>query len=135
MENTTPTITSGSRAGRLTRSTTDKIVAGVCGGLARHFSIDPALVRLAFVVFAFFGGASIPVYVVLWIVMPIDDGSAVAPVSGTRTHEMLALMLVAIGGIWLAANLGVFRFIDFQFGWPIALIAIGIALLARGVRQ
>jgi phage shock protein PspC (stress-responsive transcriptional regulator) len=134
MENTTPTTTIGDRVGRLTRSANDKVVAGVCGGLAHHFSIDPALVRLAFIVFAFAGGASIPVYVVLWIVMPLDDGSAVATVVNARAHETLALVLVAIGGIWLLANLGVFRFIDWQFGWPLALIAIGIALLARRVR-
>lgn len=134
MENTTPTTTTGSRAGQLTRSTSDKVLAGVCGGLARHFSIDPALVRLAFIVFAFAGGASIPVYIVLWIIMPIDDGSAVAsPVAG-HAHETLALLLVGIGGIWLLANLGAFRFIDWQFGWPLALIAIGIALLVRRIR-
>ena len=106
MENTTPTTTTGSRIGQLSRSTSDKVLAGVCGGLAQHFSIDPALVRLAFIVFAFAGGASIPVYVVLWIVMPQGDGSAVAaPVAG-RAHETLALLLVGIGGIWLLANLG-----------------------------
>jgi len=133
MENTTPTTTIG-RAERLTRSPNDKVVAGVCGGLARHFSIDPALVRLAFIVFAFAGGASIPVYVVLWIVMPEGEGSAVPTPVNAHAHETLALLLVGIGGIWLLANLGVFRFIDWQFGWPLALIAIGIALLARRVR-
>lgn len=134
MENSTLTTTAAGRTGRLTRTTTDKVVAGVCGGLARYFSIDPALVRLAFVVFAFAGGASIPVYIVLWIVMPIDAGNADAIAVAGRGHETLALMLVAIGGIWLLANLGVFRFIDWQFGWPLALIAIGIALLARRIR-
>ena len=133
MENTTPTTTTGSRIGQLSRSTSDKVLAGVCGGLAQHFSIDPALVRLAFIVFAFAGGASIPVYVVLWIVMPQGDGSAVAaPVAG-RAHETLALLLVGTGGSWLLANLGAFRFIDWQLGWPLALIAIGVALLARRV--
>ena len=133
MENTTPTTTIG-RAERLTRSPNDKVVAGVCGGLARHFSIDPALVRLAFIVFAFAGGASVPVYIVLWIVMPEGEGSAVLTPVNAHAHGTLALLLVGIGGIWLLANLGVFRFIDWQFGWPLALIAIGIALLARRVR-
>jgi len=133
MENTTPTTTIR-RAERLTRSPNDKVVAGVCGGLARHFSIDPALVRLAFIVFAFAGGASVPVYVVLWIVMPEGDGNAVATPVNAHAHETLALLLVGIGGIWLLANLGAVRFIDWQFGWPLALIAIGIALLARRVR-
>jgi len=134
MDNTTLTSTTGGRAGRLTRATHDKVVAGVCGGLARYFSIDPALVRLAFIVLAFAGGASILAYILLWVVMPIDDGSAAVTVVAGRAHETLALMLVAIGGIWLLANLGAFRFIDWQFGWPVALIAIGVALLARRIR-
>jgi phage shock protein PspC (stress-responsive transcriptional regulator) len=45
--------------GRLRRTTHDKKVAGVAGGLARHFDIDPVIVRVAFVVMAFFGGAGL----------------------------------------------------------------------------
>jgi phage shock protein C len=131
MQNTT---TSGVRAARLSRSASNKMFAGVCSGIARYFTIDPAIVRLLFVVFAFAGGAAIPVYIVLWIVMPQDDGSAIVTVAADRAHETLALALVAIGGVWLLANLGAFRFIDWRFGWPIVLIAIGVALLARRTR-
>ena len=131
MENVT---TTSARATRLTRSASNKMFAGVCSGLARYFTIDPAIVRLLFVVFAFAGGAAIPVYIVLWIIMPPDDGAPIVAVAADRGHETLALALVAVGGIWLLANLGAFRFIDWRVGWPVVLIAIGVALLARRAR-
>ncbi len=55
---------------KLMRSTTDKMIAGVCGGLAEYLEIDPVIVRIAFVVFALLGGPGILVYIILWIVMP-----------------------------------------------------------------
>lgn len=60
--------------GQLTRSTSDRMVAGVCGGLARYFNIDPVIVRLVFVLAVFAGGMSPIIYLVLWIVMP-EEGS------------------------------------------------------------
>jgi phage shock protein PspC (stress-responsive transcriptional regulator) len=54
---------------KLTRSETDKRVAGVCAGLAEYFGVDPILVRIAFVVLAIMG-PGIPLYIVLWIAMP-----------------------------------------------------------------
>ena len=55
------------------RSKNDKMIAGVCGGLARYFNIDPAIVRLLFVLAVVLGGASPLIYVVLWIVMPEEQ--------------------------------------------------------------
>jgi phage shock protein C len=60
---------------RLTRSETDKVIAGVCGGLAEYFEIDPTLVRVGAVVAALMGWGLIA-YVVLWIAAP--KASAVA---------------------------------------------------------
>lgn len=57
---------------RLTRSTTDRQVAGVAGGLAEYFKIDPTLVRVLFVLFTLMGGPGVLVYIVLWLVMPED---------------------------------------------------------------
>ena len=55
---------------RLTRSSTDKKVAGVCAGIAEYFNIDPTLVRLIFVLATLMGGPGLILYIVLWIVMP-----------------------------------------------------------------
>jgi len=54
---------------QLMRSSNDKILAGVCGGLAEYFGIDSTIVRLIFVV-AVLSGVSPFIYVILWIVMP-----------------------------------------------------------------
>ena len=57
---------------QLVRSESDKMLAGVCGGLARYFGIDAALVRLVFVL-AVLSGVSPFVYLLLWIVMPSEN--------------------------------------------------------------
>lgn len=55
---------------RLERSTDDRWIAGVCGGLADYFDVDATIVRLVFLL-AFFGfGTGLLVYLVLWVVMP-----------------------------------------------------------------
>ncbi len=56
---------------RLYRSQTDKMIAGVCGGLAAYFEIDPVVMRLIFVFLLVFGiGPIILAYIILWIVVP-----------------------------------------------------------------
>lgn len=60
---------------QFTRSKSDKMIAGVCGGLARYFNIDPAIVRLLFVLAVVLGGASPVIYLVLWLVMPEEQAA------------------------------------------------------------
>ncbi len=55
---------------RLVRSRDDKLIAGVCGGLARALGVDSTIVRLVFVLSVFAAGVSPLIYVILWIVMP-----------------------------------------------------------------
>ncbi len=55
---------------KLYRSRNDRMVAGVAGGLAEYFGIDPTIVRLAFVVLALLGGPGLIVYLIMWIVVP-----------------------------------------------------------------
>jgi len=61
-------------ADRLTRSETDKKIAGVCGGLAAYFGIDPTIVRVGAVVAALMGWG-ILAYIVMWIVVPYGPTS------------------------------------------------------------
>jgi phage shock protein C len=55
---------------KLYRSRDDRKVAGVCGGLAQYFNIDPTLIRVLFVVTALLGGPGLLAYLLLWIVVP-----------------------------------------------------------------
>lgn len=56
---------------RLYRSTTNKVLAGVCGGLGEYFNVDPTLIRVGFILLALPGGLpGIIPYLILWIVVP-----------------------------------------------------------------
>jgi phage shock protein C len=61
---------------RLYRSTQDKMIAGVCGGLAEFFGLDPSLVRLVFVLMALLGGHGVLVYIILWAIVPQRPAAA-----------------------------------------------------------
>ena len=58
---------------RLTRSTNDRWLTGVCGGIAEYTGIDPTIVRLAFGVLALCGGGGICAYVLAWLLIPSAD--------------------------------------------------------------
>lgn len=166
---------------RLSRSSREKMVAGVAGGMGEYFDVDPTIVRLVWVAAAILtSGLAIPVYVVLWLIMPQDDQVRSAPAprpasagypstasgvstagigGGTAVSDDPALrpieppayaateqsaverterrqraagfVLVALGLLFLAGQVGWFRWIDFRYVWPIILIAIGIGLLMR----
>ena len=62
---------------RLYRSRTDRMLGGVCGGLAAYFGVDPTLVRLVFALLLVFGGSGFLLYLILWIVVP-EEGRAYA---------------------------------------------------------
>ena len=55
---------------KLYKSSTDKKLAGVCGGLAEYFNIDATLVRLGWVVFGLLGGSGLLAYIIAAIIMP-----------------------------------------------------------------
>jgi phage shock protein PspC (stress-responsive transcriptional regulator) len=70
------------------RSTTDRKLAGVCGGLAREFGISVTILRLAFLLSAFFGGGmGIIIYLVLWVVMPTRPDTDVALTDATEREH------------------------------------------------
>jgi phage shock protein C len=69
---------------RLVRSSRERMWAGVAGGMAEYFDLDPALVRLMWVAAAVVsGGLAVPVYIVAWIILPRDDR---APTSAAGAH-------------------------------------------------
>jgi phage shock protein C len=204
------------RPRRLTRSSHDRMWAGVAGGMAEYFDIDPALVRLMWVAAAVVsGGLAVPLYFLAWIILPRDDrppvtgqqqwrdwsrefhaetqrlaeearrvagdvregaqgwhDPAAAPTASTtgappyaaasdkgkqtayteppppepwwqqqteverhrhhgRNPRSAGIVLVALGVIFLAANAGLFSFIEWRTMWPLIFIGLGVLLLAR----
>lgn len=57
---------------RLYRSRTDRIIAGICGGLAQYFSIDPIWTRLVFILLFFLGGSALLIYLIMWLIVPLE---------------------------------------------------------------
>jgi phage shock protein C len=124
----------------------------VAGGLASHLGVDPVLVRLAFVALVFAGGAGVLLYLVAWLIVPLEEGpyrpeDAAAPAPGRVTPPpeaparatgsdtariVVGTALIGIGGLllldWVIPDLG-------KFFWPIALIALGAGLFALGTRR
>jgi phage shock protein C len=66
---------------KLTRSSSDKVVGGVAGGLAEYFSVDPLVVRVGFVVSTFFSGAGLLAYLALLVFAPSDSAPVVPAVA------------------------------------------------------
>jgi phage shock protein C len=64
---------------RLRRSTTDRMVGGVCGGLAEYTGIDTALWRVAFVALTLLGGSGVLFYLVLWVLVPAPSTGPATP--------------------------------------------------------
>lgn len=58
---------------RLTRSTTDRRIAGVCGGIARYLNVDPTVVRILFLVAFLCGSFGLWAYIIVWIAAPDDN--------------------------------------------------------------
>jgi phage shock protein C len=54
---------------RLYRSRKERMIAGICGGVAEYFGIDPVIVRIVALVLLF-GGPGLPVYLILWLIVP-----------------------------------------------------------------
>ena len=105
---TTGPRTTGEEArdlGRIRRSTTDRKVAGVAGGLGRHLDVDPLLLRVAFVVLTFFGGAGLIVYAAGWLLVPQDDGTEAAVRLEDRTRSVVLAVVGVIAGVSVVAEL------------------------------
>jgi phage shock protein PspC (stress-responsive transcriptional regulator) len=63
---------------RLTRSRTNRVIAGVCGGFAAYSGIDVNIVRLVMVLLAVLGGTGVLLYLVAWVIVPVEDAAPAA---------------------------------------------------------
>jgi len=155
---------------RLERSTTNKVIGGVCGGIAEYLQVDPTLVRVFFVISIFLtAGLAILGYIVLLVLMPqpgahapfvqqsatTPAGDPAANVTATgettvmtrpapapedpaaaeRRRATFGYFLVALGVVFLLANIGAFRIVRWDLVWPLVFIGAGALLLAQRVRR
>jgi phage shock protein PspC (stress-responsive transcriptional regulator) len=130
---TETTSHSAPQARRLERSRSDRKIAGVAGGLAQYFDLDPIIFRIGFIILTVLGGSGLLVYVAGWLILPEErkDESIAAEVLRNRREKPWALIglgLLALAGlILLGSN-------DF---WPsgdgvwIVLAVVGAIILWR----
>lgn len=123
---------------RLERDLRHRVLGGVCSGLGNYFDLDPAFWRVLFFFLFLMGCLGLPIYLILWIVMPA--GSATAPMEADnlastggegqpkKSGNMTAgLTLIGVGAICLASRY--IPSISWRTAWPILLIALGILLI------
>ncbi len=144
---------------RLFRSRSDRVIGGVCGGLAAYLNVDPVLIRLAAVALVPLNGIGIVVYLVMWIVVPDEeaqslDGEANLRANlndiGAQTRRMgeslrtalsngerttiIGVILVLLGLVFLADQF-VGDIVHSGFFWPILLVVVGAVMLVTYARR
>jgi phage shock protein PspC (stress-responsive transcriptional regulator) len=115
---------------RLERSRSDRMLAGVCGGLARYFDIHPAFFRVGFVVLTLLGGAGILIYLAALLVMPDEnkeDSVVTAALRNRRDRPwpLIGLGLLAVCAVSVLSNATVWPHGD---AWFLLLVAGGLIL-------
>jgi phage shock protein PspC (stress-responsive transcriptional regulator) len=110
---------------RFRRSTTDRKIAGVAGGLGRHLNIDPTVLRVLFVVLVFFGGAGLVLYAAAWLIVP-EEGSekSVVQTSPSTRNALLIVVGVIAALLMIGDSWG-----GFGFPWPLAIIAVVVVVV------
>ncbi|HVU53956.1 MAG TPA: PspC domain-containing protein [Puia sp.] len=122
---------------RLYRAENDKILGGVASGLANYLNIDPAIVRIIFVLMCFGGGAGLLLYIILWVVLPTkslpanarkrlyrnsDDRVIGGVASGLAAYfhiEVWIPRLIFIAPLILSVIASIFRHAWFDFDGPV----------------
>ncbi len=122
------------RGKRLKRSSTDRVFAGVCGGLAEYFDVDSLLIRLAWIIFSIVGGAGILGYIIAVIVIPRDYNMPDSPAVSAPSRDgakLVGFSLIIIGLIFFFKQMGVFYYFHiYRFPWQLflAVILIGFGV-------
>jgi phage shock protein C len=147
---------------KLIRSQTDRMVSGVCGGLAAYLGIETVWVRLFFVLMGMANGFGLLAYLILWIIMPEagrEDATTGQTVESNvqemagKAHELaqgvgdafrgrpnrqagiiVGAGLIVVGVVFLLDTLHIFDWLSFGRLWPLLLIVGGLALLVSRLR-
>jgi phage shock protein C len=118
------------------RSRSERLVAGVCGGVGRYLGVDPVLLRIAFIILALANGLGVIAYVVAWVAIPEERPDQPAGPAAEPRREtgrlVLGGSLVVLGLVLLLDRLA--PDLDELF-WPVAVVAVGVAVMLVGLRR
>src|SRR6266849_3435682 len=99
---------------RLYKSRHNRIIDGVCGGVAEYFGVDPTVVRILWVLVSLLGGSGLVLYIVAMIVMPANPDHLAQPSTSSPLTAMSdrkrywGIVLILVGVFVLMANLDLF---------------------------
>jgi phage shock protein C len=146
---------------RLYRSRKNRVIAGVCGGIAEYLDVDPVLIRIIAVVLLFVGGGSLIAYILGMIIIP-DESKIFSPgfptppatdapppphvgVAGHPEHTgslIVGVVMILLGFIFLMRTIPFFRHyywwfwdMGWSFFWPSILIVIGLLIILKAVQK
>ncbi len=124
---------------RLYRSRHDRIISGVCSGLAEYFSIDVILVRILWIIITLFGGIGLFIYIAAVIIIPEnreypDETESGDLKKGTDKTLFWGSLLIIAGIALILRQMGFFHYlqmwdIPWQMIWAVILILLGVFLL------
>lgn len=134
---------------RFYRSKTDRMIAGVCGGLAKYFEIDPVIVRGVFALLGFMGGSGVVLYILLAIITPeegdpdVVESSPVTsapedmrqdalvetpPIGPRNKRRLFAIFIMVLGILILLGNILPLAWLTWKIVGPCVIIALGLYL-------
>jgi len=106
------------------------IIAGVCGGIAKHFDLDVTLVRLVFIILAISGGGGVIIYLLAILLIPKDEKENKKNKQYNYSSKGLGLIFLLIGGIALW-NRFMPVMIEWNLLWPVVLVVTGLFIIFK----
>ncbi len=132
MESTTPHVPEQAsrrargRSGALQRSTRDRVLTGVAGGIGERIGVDPTVVRLCFVALTLAAGIGAAAYLAAWLAS-VPGTAAISAPQPTSVRQALALGFIVLGVLVMLRQTGLW--LGDRFVWPALLVAAGSAVI------
>jgi phage shock protein PspC (stress-responsive transcriptional regulator) len=132
---------------RLYKSRHNRIIDGICGGIAEYFDVDPTVVRILWVLVCLLGGSGLILYIVAMIVMPVNPDHVAQPSSpapgagGSERKRYWGIVLILVGVFVLMTNLGWFADLGALWSFsrtvvfPVSLILVGVLFIYVHTRR